>query len=169
MPTQSPIIFAFSGLYMGQYGQSTPLVSFPYTRTNGATIQETIPYSQFEQFNLDINQTENFKINVTLEFLTDNQYVTNLARGVGIGSAINAPPAKSHYAMLLMSPLDPIQSSYYFPNLYTSKVREVSYGKGKPTSTQIVFEMQSRTANLTMFYQDSLANLKTDMGSQSPY
>lgn len=169
MPSISLPVFAFGSAYIGNYGASAVLTQLTDLRTQGAALTESMP-TQFEQVLGKDVQSGNHIFTVQLDFYSDSLMTANLTRGQSISNtSYYSAPATNTYALLLVPPDSTVSSAYYFPKLRTLKVRDVAYRKNAPVGTQITFIAEDRDPNVTLFYQDTVANLISIMGSCSPY
>ena len=161
--------FAFSQAYIGNSGGGVPLTLMTDLRTNGATISEKQDRTWEYVLGNDI-QSGNCQFTITLDFYSDGLQTALLCRGLAVGGGtINAPLNNSLYSLLLVAANQYAQSSYFFPKLRTLRSRELSYKKNAVTTTRITFIAEDRSPNTTLFYQDTVANLISVMGSQSPF
>jgi hypothetical protein len=168
MPSINFPLFAFAACFIGNYGASSVMSPVTELRTNGAILAEAMPTQYEEVLGKDI-QAGNHTFTVELEFLSDDPLTAKLARGLPIDATyINTAPAQSLYTLLLVSPDSGQPTSYFFPKLRTLKTRDLRYTKNTPTVTKITFVGEARNPNVTLFYQDTVANLVTTMGGISP-
>jgi hypothetical protein len=170
MPKQTVTIFAFASAWVGDNSATTtPLTQITALRTNGATLKENQP-RDYQYILLNDIQSGNCTFTIDLDFYTDALQTTVLTRGLPVNTGtINSPLSNNLYSLLLVAPNQLAQSSYFFPKARTTRSRELAYKKDGVTTTRVTFTCEDRSPNTTLFYQDTLSNLISVMGSQSPF
>ena len=161
-----------AAVYIGTYGASAVLTRITDLRTSGTTVTETFPQTFVQSLNSgagDNIQSGNHSIELTLEFYSDSLMTARLTRGLPIDwPYINSPPGVGQYAVLLVAPDPESISNFYFPLLRSTNVRPLGYKKTAATTTPVTLAVETRNPITTLFYQDTLANLVSVMGSISP-
>lgn len=163
------ILFPFAAVYVGDASaSSTPLQLVTATRTKGAKIAELLP-STFENALGNAVQSGNHLMRVTLIFLGDDDMAIRLSRGLSVGASdINGPMSQTLYSLFLQSPQPGIKSSYYFPNMRTERVVELTYSKTEATALQVTFIGENRDVTVNLHYKKKDADLISIMGAKSP-
>ena len=166
MPTNKVPIGAFAGVYVGITGQASALTYISADRTNGCSVSESLPTEYVISIDAPV-QSGDHTVTITLEFLSTDDQVTCLARGLPLGYDVDAGPGQTQYALMLAYPGN-TSDNYYFAKVRTEKTYNRQYGKTRATSTVVVFVAEAREIPIKLLVKGTLAKLQTAMGAQYP-
>lgn len=167
MPSITPAIYAFSGVYIGDTGTGSPLTKISSLRTNGVRILETLP-TDFVQSQSGPVQSGDNTFAVFLEFLGDDDIQTKIARGLSLSAGdASAVTTFTQYALFLVPP-KATENAYYIPKARTNHEFGVSYTKKTATSIPVTLTAENRNITTRLFYRGTPASLASIMSAQYP-
>ncbi len=168
MPKLSPPIGPISAAYIGLTGQASALTQLTSVRTNGASFTENLP-SEYVVSQGNTVQNGNHSVSFVLTFLGKEDEVVKLCRGLSpFATDINAPPAQTRYALMVLGAFPNLGGCYYFPDIWTNKSVELSFSKGSPTTTVVTFSCENRDVTVPLFYEGPLSTMALYASGQYP-
>lgn len=167
MPSITPAIFAFAGVYIGDTGTGSPLVKIASLRTNGVRILEQLPTDYVQSQGGPVQAGDN-TFAVFLEFLGDDDIQTKIARGLSISAGdASAVTTFTQYALFLVPP-KATENAYYIPKARTNHEFGLSYTKKTAVSVPITLTAEHRNITTRLFYRGTPASLAGTLGAQYP-
>lgn len=167
MSLVTPTVFAFAGVYIGDYGVSVPMTSVRALRTRGARISSGYPTTYIPALGKYI-RSGNLLTTCTLAFYSDDDTICRVAMGLSVTAPdINTEPGDQQYSLLLVAPDKTQASSWYFPLMQTKRVVELNYEKQNLTVLQITFAVEDREV-VQHFWKKKSDDLIPIMGAITP-
>lgn len=170
MSILKPTIGPFAAVYIGDASSGSVLVPIQTTRTQGATLNESVPGQFLDVAGCEV-QADRHKVEITLNFLGDDPLVTKVARGMSTtASAEDGTPDFTKYTLLCVFPDEDANHSYLFPSVYTHRTFNQTYSKSQASVLSITFACENRDRTTALFYKGNLAYIITKIaGGRSPF
>lgn len=162
-------IGAIRAVYIGDYSDTVVLTRLTDFRTNGNQIIDVMPSDSLPALNYSGIQSGLHRAETTLTFLSYNEIVIRLTKGLTLSSSINDPSAQNEYVLVLIAGDTTKKESFYFPRVLTNRQRNTPLSKKDPSTTQVNFYIENRSPIVKLMDQETPAAIKISLGARSPF
>lgn len=161
---------AFSAIYVGPFGGSTPLTKLQLESTGNFEIRENMPM-EWVQATASYEQAGARTMNLTLTLMSNDDNAIKLARGVALSASDPyGTPTNAQYVIVLVDGASSSDQNYFIPCCQASSINlSIVRGKSIQSQTPLTFGYQDPDMDTLLFTNGTTTEIGVLLGAQNPF